>query len=299
MARQARPADYPWPPRPRWPYVAWPGGGSVTVTDTAADDWPAEPAFDDAAPPDPGAPDAGAPVDAGGGDEELFGSNTANIIDLTATADKSKRKGTRDPKTVYALVLHQMACCFAPQDPLKRFLTVGATSHCERRPHPAAASGVDAAVGVERVQQSERRGRVRGQLSQHPWPMVARVEVRHESADAGAGDRRTPADSLLDADHGLTHVLAHRQSSGTRENDPGPDIWFDVGQWAVNTLGLKDGGPGLKIDTGNAIPEEWRTWGSRRPAVTPEVTFEQETRCRRRRSSTTSGTANSRDQARS
>ena len=72
---------------------------------------------------------------------------------------------------------------------------------------------------------------------------------------------------------GLTHVLAHRQSSGTRENDPGPDIWFDVGQWAVNTLGLKDGGPGFKIDTGNPIPDEWRTWGSRRPAVTPEVEF--------------------------
>ena len=70
---------------------------------------------------------------------------------------------------------------------------------------------------------------------------------------------------------GLTHVLAHRQSSGTRENDPGPDVWFDVGQWAVNTLGLKDGGPGFKIDTGNPIPEEWRTWGSRRPAVTPEI----------------------------
>ena len=52
--------------------------------------------------------------------------DTANIIDLTASADKSHRKGTRDPKTVYALVLHQMACCFKPKDPLKRFLTIGA-----------------------------------------------------------------------------------------------------------------------------------------------------------------------------
>src|SRR5262249_672306 len=75
---------------------------------------------------------------------------------------------------------------------------------------------------------------------------------------------------------GLTTVLAHRQSSGTRENDPGPDIWFDVGQWAVNTHGLKDGGPAFKIGEGNAIPDEWRTWGSRRPAVTHEITFEDE-----------------------
>jgi hypothetical protein len=67
----------------------------------------------------------------------------------------------------------------------------------------------------------------------------------------------------------LTHVLAHRQSSATRENDPGPDIWSQVGQWAVDTLGLKDGGPGFKIGSGNPIPEAWRKWKS--PAVTPEI----------------------------
>ena len=270
--------DYPWPPRPRWPYVAWPGGGSLTVTDTAADDWPAEPAFDDAAPPDPGAPDAGAPVDAGGGDEELFGSNTANIIDLTATADKSKRKGTRDPKTVYALVLHQMACCFAPQDPLKRFLTVGAHFAIANdgrilQLHPVstllwASNGFNnRSVAVEFAGNfPNTRGR---------WWQGSKYGMnRPTPAQVTAGRQLI---RYLMQTMGLTHVLAHRQSSGTRENDPGPDIWFDVGQWAVNTLGLKDGGPGFKIDTGNAIPEEWRTWGPRRPAVTPEVTFEQET----------------------
>jgi hypothetical protein len=61
---------------------------------------------------------------------------------------------------------------------------------------------------------------------------------------------------------GLTHVLAHRQSSGSRENDPGPDIWYGVGQWAVDNLGMKDGGPGFKIDSGNPIPDEWRNWGN-------------------------------------
>jgi hypothetical protein len=56
----------------------------------------------------------------------LGGASGSRIIDLTAKADKSLRKGTRDPKTVYALVLHQMACCFKPKDPLKRFLTLNA-----------------------------------------------------------------------------------------------------------------------------------------------------------------------------
>src|SRR5262245_50648634 len=60
--------------------------------------------------------------------EEAPGPNLVpdpEIIDLTARSDKTHRKGWRDPKKVYALVLHQMACCFKPRDALKRFLTIG------------------------------------------------------------------------------------------------------------------------------------------------------------------------------
>src|SRR4029077_16571662 len=56
--------------------------------------------------------------------DALGGASGSRIIDLTANSDKSHRKGKRDPKKVYALVLHQMACCFKPKDPLKRFLTI-------------------------------------------------------------------------------------------------------------------------------------------------------------------------------
>jgi uncharacterized protein (DUF697 family) len=200
--------------------------------------------------------------------------DTANIIDLTASADKSHRKGTRDPKTVYALVLHQMACCFAPKDPLKRFLTVGAHFAIANdgrimQLHPVssllwASNGfnnrsvaVEFAGNFPNTRGTWWQGDTYGKNRPTPAQVTAgRQLIRH-----------------LMRTMGLTHVLAHRQSSGTRENDPGPDIWFDVGQWAVNTLGLKDGGPGFKIDSGNPIPDEWRTWGSRRPAVTPEMEF--------------------------
>src|SRR5215471_15023793 len=50
----------------------------------------------------------------------------AGIIDLTAKADKSVRKGTRDLTKVKALVLHQMACCFQRKDPLKAYLRLKA-----------------------------------------------------------------------------------------------------------------------------------------------------------------------------
>ena len=62
----------------------------------------------------------------------------------------------------------------------------------------------------------------------------------------------------------LTHILVHRQSSASRANDPGPDIWYHVGQWAVNNLGLRDGGKNFKVGSGNPIPDIWRTWGENR-----------------------------------
>jgi len=62
---------------------------------------------------------------------------------------------------------------------------------------------------------------------------------------------------------GTTHILAHRQSHTSRSNDPGPDIWYNVGQWAINTLNLTDGGTTFKCGTGNPIPQEWRDWGNK------------------------------------
>jgi peptidoglycan hydrolase-like protein with peptidoglycan-binding domain len=65
-----------------------------------------------------------------------------------------------------------------------------------------------------------------------------------------------------------THILAHRQSSDSRENDPGPDIWYNVGEWAINNLGLTDGGVNFKCGTGNPILAQWKTWGDKSATLT-------------------------------
>lgn len=81
--------------------------------------------------------------------------------------------------------------------------------------------------------------------------------------------------SYLKAVLGTTHILAHRQSSDSRENDPGPDIWYNVGQWAIDKLGLTDGGPTFKCGSGKPILPVWRTWGTNTSqTVTKE--FEEE-----------------------
>jgi peptidoglycan hydrolase-like protein with peptidoglycan-binding domain len=188
-------------------------------------------------------------------------SGASRIIDLTAKADKSLRKGTRDPRTVTALVLHQMACCASRKDPLNSYLKIGSHYTILRdgrilQMHPIssviwASNGFNQrSVAVEFAGNlPDTKGR---------WwkgEKYGKNQLTRAQVEAG---RHLIQHLVMTI--GLKHVLAHRQSSGTRTNDPGPDIWFNVGQWAINTLKLSDGGPGFKIDSGAAIPPEWRTW---------------------------------------
>jgi len=206
--------------------------------------------------------------------EKVSSLADSRIIDLTATADKTLRKGTREPKKVYALVLHQMACCFKPKDPLKRFLSLNAhfailADGRILQLHPASAllwasNGFNA--GSVAVEFAGNFPSTAGK-----WWEGAKFGTDHvtkEQLEAG----RYLVD-YLKRTIGITHVLAHRQSSPTRENDPGPDIWYHVGQWAIENRGMKDGGPGFKVTQGNPIPDSWRNWG--RPGASHEM-FEHE-----------------------
>lgn len=231
-----------------------------------------------AAPPE--APPDGA--DAAGEYEYEFedesGSGAApdcKIIDLTAQSDRSHRKGKRDPKSVYALVLHQMACCFRRRDPLRSYLRI--KSHFAILPegqilqlHPVSALlwashgfnsksvAVEFAGNFPNVKGKWWKGETYGRDRATPAQLEAgRCLIRH-----------------LVRTMGLRVVLAHRQSSNMRENDPGPDVWYHVGQWSVDKLGLSDGGPGFKIGTGKPILDAWRTWG--RGGSAPELEYEDE-----------------------
>ena len=199
----------------------------------------------------------------GRGPGALGGASGARIIDLTAQADKSRRKGTRDPRKVYALVLHQMACCFKPTDPLKRFLSFGAHFAILADGRILQLHPVSALLWAS-------NGFNPGSVAVEFAGNFPNINGKWWEGDRFGRNRPTPAQ--LDAGRylvrhliktiGLTHVLAHRQSSHTRDNDPGPEIWYHVGQWAVERLGLKDGGPGYKHPTGGKpIPDQWRNWG--------------------------------------
>lgn len=55
----------------------------------------------------------------------------------------------------------------------------------------------------------------------------------------------------------VTALVAHRQASENRRNDPGSRIWKDVALPMSEELGLSDGGAGFKLSNGYPIPEVW------------------------------------------
>jgi hypothetical protein len=74
---------------------------------------------------------------------------------------------------------------------------------------------------------------------------------------------------------GIQHLFAHRQSSLSRENDPGPDIWFNVGEWAISNLNLDAADPqhversrSTRANLGRAIDPSWQR---ARPSVAGSV----------------------------
>jgi hypothetical protein len=193
---------------------------------------------------------------------DLWGRLTgAAIVDRTAHTPKANRKGTRSMAKVDAVVLHQMA--FSRGSDPTRYDTV--VAHFAVLPdgkilrlHPEAellwaSNGFNGrSVAVEFAGNfPNTKGRC--------WKPkeFGCHKVTPEQVAAGRSLVRHLVDTF-----GLKHIFAHRQSSATRENDPGPDLWAGVGQWAVDQLKLSDGGPGYKIGSGNPIPVEWRTWGA-------------------------------------
>ena len=51
------------------------------------------------------------------------------------------------------------------------------------------------------------------------------------------------------------YIMAHRQSHWSRVRDPGPVIWRELGEWAIDELGMLEG---PVVGDGSPIPADWR-----------------------------------------
>lgn len=167
----------------------------------------------------------------------------------------ARRADRRDPRLVKALVLHHMA-----------FLREKQTA--------AAHKCVNAHFIILRDGAIYQLHPISAHLwASHGWnPRSVAVEFagyfRNEKKSGGTD---IPTQAQYDAGRflvkylvhtlGIDKVLTHRQSS-VKAGDPGPDIWYHVGEWSMQHLGISDTTQATH-GSGAAIPLAWRTWGQR------------------------------------
>ena len=176
------------------------------------------------------------------------------VVNLCAIAPAEKRRKRTRP--IDAVVLHQMG--FSRGSDVQRYSRV--TAHFVVMPdgsvaqlHPTSAKLSSSHGFNDRSVAIEFAGNLRSANGNWWRPETyGRDRLTAEQVDAG----RRLVRQLHRA--GVKYVLAHRQSSADRGNDPGPEIWSSIGQWAIDRLGMSDGGPSYAIGSGKPIPDAWR-----------------------------------------
>lgn len=188
------------------------------------------------------------------------------IVNQMNISPEGKRHGTREP---WAVVLHQMG--FQRGDDPSKYAKV--TAHYIIAPdgtiaqnHPVesllyASNGFnEGGIAIEFAGNfPSRQGSTDPDHFYKP-EKFGMDQLTREQIASGRWLLQYLRDIVLpDLGLELTVVLAHRQSSDQRGNDPGPDVWANIGQWAVDHLGLSDGGEGFAVGDGQPILDHWRT----------------------------------------
>lgn len=184
------------------------------------------------------------------------------IEDLTKKArprpDAISLKNTpRDTSKIDAVVLHQMA--FSRGSSLEKYLSV--TSHFiimpdgkigQLHPFPTYLNASNTfnrrSVAIEFAGNFPNAQGKCWSSEKHGCHQVTQQQI-----DAG----KCLLAHLKEKIPTIKYVFAHRQSSATRANDPGPDLWKNVGEWAISNLGYSPDGRSHYENGGKPIPDNW------------------------------------------
>lgn len=187
--------------------------------------------------------------------------------DRRPNASGKHRRGTRPWSKVTGICLHQTACNLGENPP--RWDTVGCHIGVTRngqviRLHDLNAivihgNGWNAqTVGIEidgmyaGIEGDERTfWRPKGDTRSRPQHLT------DETVEATCQVIRSICDEISANGGQLKVIVAHRQASVNRRNDPGSAIWQRIALPMISELGLHDGGSGFRIGDGYPIPEAW------------------------------------------
>lgn len=201
------------------------------------------------------------------------------VIDRRATAARNKDGGPRAWGDVYGWCLHQTACVLSNSHDVARCDTIGA--HYVVYPDGrifklhdinrvvwhgngwnAKTIGIEIDglfAGIEGVPSTVWRD-----------PSEAAHTVNSVTdAQIAAVKAIVRADAIEIRAHGgkPRSMVAHRQSSGDRRNDPGSKVWQQIGIPLRDELGLDDGGPGFALRDGYGGMPIPTAWDRSRPGI--------------------------------
>jgi hypothetical protein len=194
-----------------------------------------------------------------------------DIVDLTAKTPVAYRKSQRLASNVFAVVLHQTA--MHRGSVAENYLKVNA--HYVVMPNGQilllhghewylAASNAfnEDSVAVEFVGNfpDDKGNYWRGDTFGRHKPTTQQVSsgrdlLRHMKENLGISDVYAHRQGYMEWPR---TTPAGQKPINERGNCPGPDIWSQIGEWAVQTLGMDDGGKGFTQGDGSPIPDSWR-----------------------------------------
>jgi hypothetical protein len=178
------------------------------------------------------------------------------ILDMTAKTPRGYRVRNRMSVQIDTAVLHQTS--FSRGNLPDNYLSVHA--HFVVLPdgsiaqlHPVEAYLVASSAFNEDAISVEVVGNFPDERG-HYWEgaKYGRSLLSQQQIDGGCDLLR-----CLKETNGISFVFAHRQGEAAdlRGNCPGPDVWYNMGEWAVRELGMDDGGKGYKEGNGSPIPD--------------------------------------------
>lgn len=195
----------------------------------------------------------------------------SGVIDRRATAAQSHhgaRVRSRGWAKVTGITLHQTACVLGERP--QRWDSVGAHIGITRRGQVIWLHGFDRivahgngfnaqTVGIEiDGLYAGVEGNPRTVWDDPSTPAREQgMVLTPEAAEATRQAIRWIIDDVEGRGGDVRALVAHRQSSGARRNDPGSAIWQAVALPMMRELGLSDGGPGFAIGDGRPVPVEW------------------------------------------
>lgn len=190
------------------------------------------------------------------------------LVDLRVRASKDKVYGRRTWENTTGITLHQTACVLGERE--ERWLNVGCHVGITRAGKILWLHDFDDLVVHGNGFNSQCVGFEIDGLYAGVDGDPKTVWDNPETAAHEQGMTPTPVqlEAVKHACRWVAHevahkggklkaLVAHRQASDTRRNDPGSAIWKAVALPMMDELALSDGGVGFKIGDGYAIPEAW------------------------------------------